>query len=240
MQYFLIKIAYDGSKFYGFQRLNDHLTVQKVLEESLTKLNKKEVIIKGAGRTDRGVHANDQGVTFSLDIPITCEGLKEVLNTMVNPYIYVKEVTFVSEFFHARFSVQKKEYVYKINLGEYEPTKADYMYQCPYKLDISKMKEASSFFIGVHDFHNFVSGEREDYQAILYSISFEQVGDVLSITFVGKSFYRYMVRHMVGALLDVGRGKIKKEQVRKMLEEKEENVSTTAPSCGLYLNKVEY
>ena len=80
---YLIKIAYDGSKFYGFQRLNEEVTIQKTLEEALTKINKQSVVIKGAGRTDRGVHANCQCASFSLDINIDCEGLKEALNSFL-------------------------------------------------------------------------------------------------------------------------------------------------------------
>ena len=99
---YLIRIAYDGSKFYGFQRLNEEVTVQKTLEEALTKINKHSVVVKGAGRTDRGVHANCQCVSFDLDIKIDCAGLKEALNSLVKPYIYVREVSEVDEGFHGQ------------------------------------------------------------------------------------------------------------------------------------------
>ena len=82
MNYF-IKISYDGSKFYGFQRLNNELSVQKQLEDALTKINKNKVVVKGAGRTDRGVHALGQGVSFKLDINISEEGLKMALNSLL-------------------------------------------------------------------------------------------------------------------------------------------------------------
>mgnify|MGYP003421569365 CR=1 FL=1 len=129
---YLIKVAYDGSKFYGFQRLNEEVTVQKVLEDALSKINKQSVVVKGAGRTDRGVHANCQCVSFSLDINIDCHGLKQALNSLIEPYIYVNEVIEVDSDFHARFDVLKKRYVYKINLGEYNPIMCDYIYQCIY------------------------------------------------------------------------------------------------------------
>lgn len=237
---YLIKVAYDGSKFYGFQRLNEEPSVQKFLETTLTKINKKEVTVKGAGRTDRGVHALGQCVAFDLDINISTHGLKKALNSMLEPYVYVTEVREVSKDFSVRYDVDKKIYKYRINLGEYNPIIADYIFQCQYKLDINKMKDVAQLFLGVHDFHNFVSGERDDYTCIVYDIKFNQVGDILNIEFEGKSFYRYMVRNLVGMMIEVGRGKDDISKVKEMLESKEENPGYTAPACGLYLEKIEY
>ncbi len=237
---YVIKVAYDGSKFYGFQRLNEETSVQKVLEEALSKINKKEVLIKGAGRTDRGVHAHGQCVSFKLDINIDTYGLKEALNSLVKPYIYVSDVKEVDDNFHARFNVLKKEYVYKINFGEFDPCKNDYYYQPEYKLDIDKMKEVAKLFIGVHDFHNFVSGERDNTECVVYDINFDMKDNIMNITFSGKSFYRYMVRNMVGAMIDVARGNKSIEYIKNALESKEEISIYTAPASGLYLESVEY
>lgn len=237
---FLIEISYDGSKFYGFQRLNEHLSVQKALEDALFKINKKEVLVKGAGRTDRGVHAYGQCVTFKLDVNIDEDGLMQALNSLLEPYIYVKNVKIVDEDVHARFSVKEKTYRYIINLGEYDPVKADYEYQCHYKLDISKMKDVAKLFLGVHDFHNFVSGERDDYTCIVHSIDFEEVNNKLHIVFKGKSFYRYMVRNLVGAMIEVARGKVDISIIEEMLNTEKEMTTFTAPACGLYLEKIEY
>ena len=237
---YVIKVAYDGSKFFGFQRLNEELSVQKVLEEALSKINKKEVLVKGAGRTDRGVHAHGQCVSFKLDINIDTYGLKEALNSLVKPYIYVSDVKEVDDNFHARFNVLKKEYVYKINFGEYDPCKNDYYYQPEYKLDIDKMKEVAKLFIGVHDFHNFVSGERDNTECVVYDINFDMKDNIMNIIFSGKSFYRYMVRNMVGAMIDVARGNKSIEYVKNALESKEEISIYTAPASGLYLESVEY
>ena len=237
---YLIKIAYDGSKFFGFQRLNDEVTVQKTLEEALTKINKHTVVIKGAGRTDRGVHANCQCASFSLDVNIDCYGLQKALNSLVEPYIYIKEVIEVSDDFHARFDVVKKRYVYKINLGEYNPIIQDYVYQSPYELDLDMMRAVANLYLGAHDFRNFVSGERDNYDCIIYDIDFDIKNDILSITFEGKSFYRYMVRNLVGAMIEVARGKISIDYVREMLESKEEKTTFTAPANGLYLDFIEY
>lgn len=237
---YLITIAYDGSKFFGFQRLNEEKSVQKVLEDALSKINKQSVVVKGAGRTDRGVHANGQRVSFKLDIDISEEGLKRALNSLVKPDIYVKEVKQVSDDVHARFSVKRKKYIYKINLGEFSPIINDYVYQSEYELDVAKMKEVANLYLGIHDFHNFVAGEREDYTAIVYGIEFVMDGDILNIIFEGKSFYRYMVRNLVGMMIEVGRGKDDTYKVEEMLDSKDEIMGYTAPACGLYLENIEY
>lgn len=237
---YLMTISYDGSKFWGFQRLNEENSIQKCLENALSKINKKEVVVKGAGRTDRGVHANGQCVSFKLDIKIENDGLKKALNSILKPYIYVKEIEVVDDNFHARFNVLRKKYIYKINLGEYNPLLSDYVYQTEYKLDIKKMREVADLYLGVHNFHNFVSGERNDSTAIIYDIEFIREGDILNISFIGKSFYRYMVRNLVGMMIEVGRGKEEIVKVVEMLDSTDEINGYTAPACGLYLDKIEY
>lgn len=238
---YLISISYDGSKFNGFQRLKENNSVQKLIEDALTKINKKEVVIKGAGRTDRGVHAYDQKAHFDLDINITPNGLKKAINSLVKPYVYITDCKEVSDDFHARFSVVQKTYVYKINLGEYNPLLNDYVNQEFKDLDINLMKKVSKEFLGIHNFKNFVSGERDNYEAIIYSIKFKKVKNILEIEFTGKSFYRYMVRNLVGALIEVGRHKIDSKYIKSMLENHEVSmVLPTASSCGLYLKQIKY
>lgn len=240
MKYSLI-IAYDGSKFYGFQRLNENPTVQKSLEEALSKLDKSPVIVKGAGRTDRGVHANGQCVHFELQCPIPPENLKVALNKMLKPSIFVKRCRREHDSFHARFSVKSKKYTYKIYTGEFNPCLANYYFQYYRKVEIRKWKRCAKLFLGGHDFHNFVSGTRENYDAIITYISFKRRQDLLIITFEGKSFYRYMVRNIVGAMLDYNENKCELSTIKKMLEDKHFNYQLrTAPACGLYLEEIVY
>jgi len=238
---YLISISYDGSKFHGFQRLDDLDTVQKKLEEALTIINKKSVEIKGAGRTDRGVHALDQKASFNLDINIEPSNLKKALNSLVKPYIYITDVKIVSENFHARFNVLQKEYVYKINLGEFNPRSEDYMFEPNYKLNIKEMKKCSKLFLGTHNFENFVAGERDNYECPIYDIKFKIKNNILEIKFIGQHFYRYMVRNLVGAMLDVGRGVATLEEVKDALDNPSiPKQFQTAASQGLYLNKIIY
>ncbi len=238
---YLISIKYDGSKFYGFQRLNNKLTVQKTIEEALTKINKKEVLIKGAGRTDRKVHAYDQKASFKLDIDIEPNNLKNALNRLVKPYIYITNVQKVNKDFHARFNTIKKEYIYKINLGEYNPLLKDYTYEPNYQIDIKAMKKCAKLFIGAHNFQNFVSGSRDNYNCLIYNITFKIKKEILEIKFTGISFYRYMVRNLVGAMLDVSRKNTTLKEVENALNNPQipKQFSTAVPE-GLYLNKIYY
>lgn len=235
-----ITVSYDGSKYYGFQRLLEKPSVQKYLEEALSTINKKEVTIKGAGRTDRGVHARGQCCHFDLDVAIPADKIPAAMNRLLPESIRVLDCEPVSDDFHARFFVKKKEYVYKIYLGKNNPFLEDYTLEYPYPLDIHRMKKAAKLLLGVHDFSNFVSGEREDSTSILYKISFVKTNQILEIHFVGKSFYRYMVRNLVGALIKIGSGKEDLSYIEALLDPKSGVVPTTISPNGLYLMKIMY
>lgn len=237
MRYFL-RISYDGSKFYGFQRQNTERSVQSEIENELSSLFNEPIKIKGAGRTDRGVHAKGQCLHFDSLKEIDSTKIKKELNhNLIN--ISVKECRIVSDNFHARFSVKKKHYYYKISFNKKDFNSEYVYYHKP--LDIKKMKEASKEFIGVHNFQNFVSGERDNYECIIYRIKFRKFNNRLTIHFYGKSFYRYMVRNMVGALIDVGKGKNTKEDIVNLLNSpKTDKMLSTAPAKGLTLDKIYY
>lgn len=238
---YLIRISYDGSHFNGFQRLKEKLSVQKTLEDALKIINKSPIEIKGAGRTDVGVHAMGQCAHFDLDVEIPTERLITAINSIVRPYINVLECTVVNDDFHARFSAKEKKYIYKIWCGEYDPKKYDYYLMYDKKIDINKLKECANVFIGEHDFHNFVSGSRINSNGTIYNIEIKKNKDEINIEFRGKSFYRYMVRNLVGAMLDYNEGKCDIILIKQMLEDKNFNYQlSTAPAKGLYLEGVYY
>lgn len=240
MRYF-IKFSYDGSKFYGFQRQWDKPSVQKTIEDALTIINKSPAQIKGAGRTDIGVHANGQCAHFDLEQIIPEERLKTAINSIVHPYIHIVECKKVDDDFHARFSVKKKKYAYKIWLGEYDPKKYDYYLMYDKKLDVDKLKECANLLKGGHNFHNFVSGVRYNYDMIIEDIEFIEKENELDIIFIGKSFYRYMVRNLVGAMLDISEGKNDIVLLKKMIDEEDFDYQLScAPAKGLYLKGVYY
>ncbi len=238
---YLITVSYDGSKYYGFQRLNDLPSIQKELEDALSVINKDKVYVKGSGRTDRGVHALGQKCHFELKYDIPCERLVNAINSLLSNYVRVLDCIKVNDDFHARFSVKKKIYKYIINMGKYDVIKEDYLYNYCRRLDIKSMKIASNYLIGKHSYKVFVSGDRDNYNSEIYKIILKKEKDILTITFEGKSFYRYMVRNMVGALLLVGCGKISIEEFKNMIDSDENKYTyITAPSNGLYLESVEY
>ena len=237
---YLASISYDGSGFYGFQRLKDKRTVQEELEKALTKINKGSVVIKGAGRTDRGVHAKDQKIHFDLDVKINELGIVKAMNSLLPTDIYVNNCVLVDDEFHARFCVAKKYYKYVINLGSYDAIYNNYLYNYCHSLDIKAMKRAAKKLVGAHSYEAFVSGKRDNYNSIIYDIDFKLKGDILEILFEGSSFYRYMVRNLVGVLILVGQHKCQISDVEKMVIFGKKLNYLTVPSNGLYLEKIEY
>ena len=238
---YLISVSYNGSKFFGFQRLDKKRSVQGELEKVLTKLNKTVVYVKGAGRTDRGVHARDQKVHFDLSVDIPANRLVDAMNSMLSDDIRVNNAVIVDDAFHARFDVKRKVYTYIINLSEYDSINNDLVYNYNRKLDIGAIKKASKYLLGMNSYEAFTSGERDSYNSIIYSIKFTKKNNLLYIRFEGKSFYRYMVRNMVGALILVGSGKAKPLAIKEMINNKNHKYNyVTVPANGLYLDKVSY
>ncbi len=238
---YLISVSYDGSKFNGFQKLNNKLTIQGELERVLSIINKNEVFVKGSGRTDRGVHAINQKCHFDLDINLDPTKLIQTINDRVNNAIHINDCKIVNDNFHARFDVKRKTYIYIINTGNYDPLINDYTYNLNRKLNIRLMKKAAKLFCGEHSLQNFVSGKRDNYNCIIDGIKFSSYNNQLYIKFIGKSFYRYMVRNIVGSLIYVGLGKISISKMEELINNSVIEVPySTAPASGLYLENVEY
>lgn len=241
---YLMVFSYDGSKYYGYQKQPNKNSIQAEIERVLTLINSNnKVKINASGRTDSGVHALNQKAHFDLIKEINCEKLRNSINKMLPSSIYIKEIKETEEDFHARFNVFKKEYTYKINVGEYSPIDCNYIYQYNKPLDIKKMQEASKYMIGEHDFTSFTkkNEEKESFIRNIYSINIENINDIMSITFCGSGFLRYMVRNMVGTLIEVGNGLRKPKDIQKILRAKDRTkAGITAPACGLYLSNVFY
>lgn len=241
---FLIKFSYDGTAYSGFQKQKGLDTIEKRLEDALTKVNNdKKTTITATGRTDKGVHALCQYGHTDLDIKITEYKLKRALNSNLPEDIHVIEAIKVSNNFHARYNVKRKEYVYKINLGEYNPINRNYVFQYNYDLDVDEMKKAIKVFEGTHDFRAFVTENKEKENCIrtITKTNIIKKDDIIEITFSGDGFLRYQVRNMVGILIRVGEKKIKPEEVKVILESKDRTKSgKTAPPEGLYLSKIIY
>lgn len=238
---YLIKLSYDGSKFYGFQRLKNKPTIQGELEKALELFTHEKVMVKGASRTDRGVHAYMQAAHFELQKEISCVKIKTELERKTSQYIHLISCQKVAPHFQARFQVKRKIYLYRIKIGPHDPFLADYCYQSDSKIEIKKLKKVARILKGAHNFKNFVSGTRNNYDCIIEKIIIKASKNEIEIYFYGVSFYHYMVRNLVGAMLDYERGIVDLTFIQKMLRYPEEDRQlTTAPPEGLYLVRIEY
>lgn len=241
---FFITFSYDGSKYKGYQKQPRKRTIQGELEKALKQINaNKKVSVSSSGRTDAGVHAYNQHAHFDLKINITPSKLKRALNSILKDDIYIKEVEIVKDDFHARFNVKSKEYIYKINLGEYNPIEKDYVYQYCKNLDINEIKRALKYIEGTHNFKSFVKGDdiKESYERTIIQTNLTRCEDQIIISLLGDGFMRYMVRNIVGLLIEIGEGKYKSEDIIKILDAQDRTKSgKCAPACGLYLKDVYY
>lgn len=244
---YLITFSYDGTLFSGYQKQPKERTVQSELEKALKEINGgKKVDVHASGRTDAGVHALNQKAHFDLETKITTEKLVKGLNSLLPKDIHIKNAIVVNEDFHARFSAIGKEYIYVINMGEYNPIERNYVYQYNKKLDVVEMERAMKYLEGEHNFKSFTKTdeEKEDYVRIISQTNLIRDSkdlNKITLTFVGTGFLRYMVRNMVGTLISVGEGKIKSEEIINILKKEDRKVAgKTANAEGLYLKNVFY
>lgn len=247
MKRYCIVFSYDGSGFSGYQIQPGLRTIQNELEKAVSYINNHQhTTIQASGRTDKGVHAYRQCAHFDLDVQITEAKLKRALNSNLPEDIHVITAKEVPLSFHARYLVKTKEYMYKINLGEYNPMDRKYIYQCCHKLNIEKMKDAITYLIGTHDFRAFVS-ENSDKENCVRTIMKAEIKadkrdqDKYEIYFEGTGFLKYQVRNMVGLLIRIGEEKLEPTAVIDILNSRDRTRSgKTAPAEGLYLVNVHY
>ncbi len=244
---YLMTFSYDGTNYNGYQKQPKGKTIQNEIEKCLTKINSnRNVSIHATGRTDAGVHALNQKAHFEVDEKIDIEKVKNSLNKLLPDDIYVKRIEEVSDDFHARFSVKAKEYIYIINMGEYNPIKKNYIYQYNKKLDIIEMQRALKYLEGEHNFKSFTKStdEIKDYNRNIIQTSITRdINNLneITISLVGNGFLRYMVRNIVGLLIEIGEGKRKSEDVYQILKEEDRtSAGVTAPPNGLYLKDIYY
>ena len=236
-------ISYDGTNYYGFQRQNNFITIQEEVERALKIIfNDKGLSIISSIRTDKGVHANNHVINFFHEKEIELNRLKKSFNSLVNRDIYCKQVTLENSDFHARYHADKKEYIYIINNGEYNTLMHNYEMYVEKKLDIEKMISASKKIIGTHDFKAFTITEcKKESVKTIYDIKITLDKEKIIISILGNGFLRYMVRTIVGLLIDIGLNKKNETIIDIAFEKKDRKVlGKMADSQGLYLNEVFY
>ncbi|MFO6498593.1 MULTISPECIES: tRNA pseudouridine(38-40) synthase TruA [Bacillus] len=239
-------ISYDGHLFFGYQVQPGKRTVQDELEKALKTLHKSKerIPVVSSGRTDSGVHAVGQTIHFDSTLSIPEAKWPYALNALLPDDITVNKAEAVDEQFHARFSAKRKEYRYLIDRGRHADVfKRHYAYHVPYELDTEKMKEASDYLIGTHDFTSFcaVKTDVKDKVRTIYELEWSETDDGLQMRIVGSGFLYNMVRIIAGTLLDVGTGKFSPDDIGKMIAAQNRDAAgRTAPAHGLYLWNVIY
>ena len=239
-----LKIEYDGKDFNGWQKQPNKPNIQGEIERAIYNITKEEVDLIGSGRTDAGVHALGQVANFKTNSNIPIEKLALAINSQLKNSIIIKKAEEVDERFHSRYNAKHKTYRYIINnspCGTAIYRNLEYCF--PIKLDVSKMQEAAKYFEGEHDFKAFKSSGTSAKNSVrtIYNASVKQEGEKIIIELTGNGFLYNMVRIISGTLLDVGLQKIKPEEIKNIIEEKDrQKAGKTLPAHGLYLVEVKY
>lgn len=243
-------LSYDGAEFSGWQVQPDTSTVQGTLASAIGRVTGEKVLPQGSGRTDAGVHALAQVVTFVTESSVPTENFLKALNDVLPASVRVIEVTEMPPEFHARHSAKAKTYRYRIYRGTIcPPFLARYVWHYPYPLDAAAMAEAASLVVGEKDFTSFAAVDPERGRAgeplsnvrTIFSSSWHRDGEEFVYVVRGSGFLHHMVRNLVGTFILVGRGTLAPEDVTRIVEARNRSAAgATAPGRGLYLVSVEY
>lgn len=239
-----LDLAYHGKPFRGFARQPDVRTVQGDIEGALAKLLSGEITTVAAGRTDAGVHAMGQVVSFAAPDDADPDKIRDSLNSMLAPDVSVAEVRRVEDDFHARFSARSRTYVYALLEGLVpDPFLADTTWWHPEPLDVDAMAEAAGHLLGPHDFSSFgrLPEPEASAERVLYELRVWREGRIVRIRARANAFIQQMVRSLVGTLVQVGEGKRSPSEMPGVLVAKDRSAAgPVAPPHGLCLVSVEY
>ena len=242
MQNYKLIIAYDGTDYFGWQRQPDRRTAQGILEGSLSKITQKKIPILGAGRTDAGVHAQGQVAHFKANLSIKADELQRALNSIIPGDVRIVSLEEVDMNFHARKMARSKIYQYRIfNSPGISPFLFRYALQWLSPLKVGLMREAASSFVREADFTAFSSNRLLDPVREIFRSEIRKRGHEIIYTIEANGFLRYMVRTITGTLLEIGKGKMKPEEVEDIFRKKKRSLAgPTAPAKGLCLVRVNY
>jgi len=245
MSRFKLIVEYDGTPFCGWQRQNASPSVQGHIEAALLKLTGQTVTLMAAGRTDAGVHARGQVIHIDLIRSLQPHQLQQGLNALLRPLpISITYVTPVADDFHARFSASMRHYQYLIINRPGELALDQHRAWLIYKpLNLEKMTQAASYFLGTHDFTSFRATECQAQNPIktLSTLSIWKSGDNIYIDVSSRSFLHHQVRNMVGTLKWVGEGKTQPSDISAIFTARDRRkAGPTAPACGLTFMHVDY
>jgi tRNA pseudouridine38-40 synthase len=245
MRNFKMTMEYDGSAYCGWQRQDNGTSIQQLLEEAIKLITGQKVAVIGSGRTDAGVHALNQVGSFRCSTKLPVNKIFMGMNSVLPPDIVVKELEEVGDEFNALRDVKSKIYVYKICNQRLRPALGrNYFWHVRFPLDLERMKKAAQFLIGTHDFSCFCATgtDVKDRVRTIKDINIKTCEDgLIEIKVESQGFLKYMVRNIIGTLVEVGRGKRKPEEMKVIIESRNRNIAgVTAPACGLFLMEVKY
>lgn len=248
-----LTLEYDGTDFCGWQvqrttfsgqRSEKNRTIQEELEKALSKILNEKIKVIGSGRTDSGVHALGQVANFKTKSKLSLADIKRALNSILPGDIVLKKVEEVSLDFHARFAARSKIYRYTI-LNSPTPSviSRNFYFFYPHRLNLSAMRKASNLLLGKKDFKSFQASDKKKRQSQrnIKNISLKKYADFIYFDLEADGFLYKMVRNILGTLIEVGRGKIRPNQVKEILLKKNRKLAgPTAPAKGLTLMEVKY
>lgn len=236
-------IAYDGSSFLGWQKTKEGPSIQQTLEQTMMKLTQKQVGFEAASRTDRGVHAEGQVVSFCMEEGWPPEKLQRGLNALLPVEIRVLHVEAREDLFHPTLHAKEKEYHYRMCLTPFQnPIHRHYSWHFRYPLDIEPMKQGAQALLGTHDFSSFANEPEENPICTLRQVNFSFLEtNRLQMALIGDRFLYKMARTLAGTLAYVGCGKLDVHSIPEILQSKSRSqAGITAPALGLFLHRVSY
>lgn len=238
----LLRVAYDGTNYNGWQVQDNGRTIEGELNKALTDIAGEEIVVIGASRTDAGVHALDNIAVFDYDGPLPADRFMYALNARLPEDIRVQNSYEVTSDYHPRKRTTIKTYEYSIYSAKVElPIVSRYSYHTFYSVDVEKMRDAAKYLVGEHDFKSFCNVKTSATTTVreVVSIDIDVKGSMIVLRISGKGFLYNMVRIIAGTLLEVGRGALTPEDVKKILDGCDRTLAgPTLPPCGLMLMSI--
>ena len=239
-----LTVAYDGTNYCGWQIQKNGITVEEVLNKTLSKFFGEEIVVIGASRTDSGVHAMGNVAVFDANVTMPPEKISYAINNLLPEDIRIQKSEEVALDFHPRYCDTRKTYEYRIYNAQFpNPMVRLYSHFVYYHLDEEKMQRAADYLVGEHDFKSFCTPKNDVENTVrtIYYIKVIREGNMVRIRINGNGFLYNMVRIIVGSLMKVGMGMIPPEEVKNILEAKDRTkAGHKAAACGLTLVEVVY
>lgn len=237
-------VAYDGTNYHGWQVQDNGITIEEVLNRTISELVQEDIKVIGASRTDAGVHACGNVAVFDTESRIQGDKFSFALNQRLPEDIRIQESCEVDADFHPRYADTVKTYEYNILNRRFElPSKRLYAAFCYYPMDIERMNQAAAYLVGEHDFKSFCSAGAQVQTTVrtIYAVNVTKEDDMVHIRITGNGFLYNMVRIIAGTLMQVGTGLMEPEQVKEILEARDRSkAGPTAVAKGLTLVEIRY